>query len=74
MARALVGIEPAEFAQPEEGVAISKIDKATGIPATTPEAIDEFFLAGTEPTDATRTLDSPFLVDDEEGPGAVAKP
>jgi penicillin-binding protein 1A len=73
MGRALTGVPAAEFAPPEEGVVSVKVDRLTGLPSKAEDALDEWFLDGTEPKESTRPLDSPFLVDDDNS-GPVAKP
>ncbi|MBI3179954.1 MAG: penicillin-binding protein, partial [Deltaproteobacteria bacterium] len=63
MGRALAGTPPSEFTAPED-VAVVKVDPQTGIPSDGPLAIEETFLAGTEPLDKTRPLESIFIEDD----------
>ncbi len=66
MGRALAGTPPSEFSTPED-VVVVKIDPQTGIPDQGPLAIEETFLAGTEPLDKTRPLESIFIEDDTAG-------
>jgi penicillin-binding protein 1A len=61
--RALEGVPPREFPPPDD-VVFAKIDPETGRLSNGPNAIEQAFIAGTEPTESTEELESIFLEDD----------
>ncbi len=63
MGRALSGVPVREFAPPPD-VVLVKVDPATGIPSEDPSAIEQAFLAGTEPSREKQALPSIFIEDD----------
>lgn len=63
MGAALAGIPAREFTAPEDVVTVN-VDPATGEPSSAEDAIEEVFIAGTEPTQANRPLPSIFTEDD----------
>jgi penicillin-binding protein 1A len=74
MGRALEGVPQREFELPDD-VATARIDPATGRLSTAPDSEEMVFLAGTEPTESTETLDSIFIEDDErKQDGGLATP
>ncbi|MBN1961138.1 MAG: PBP1A family penicillin-binding protein [Deltaproteobacteria bacterium] len=66
MGRALSRMPVKEFPQPPEDVVIVKVDPLTGQPSAASDAIEEAFVAGTEPTVKTQALPSIFIEDDTE--------
>ncbi len=74
MGRALEGIPQREFERPED-VTVVKVNPETGAPSSDPTAIDEVFLAGTEPQESTAPLPSIFIEDDDpRRGGGIARP
>lgn len=69
MGRALSGVPVREFTEAPDNVVMVKVDPGTGQPSEGPDAIDEAFVAGTEPSKSTATLPSIFLQDDTAGGG-----
>lgn len=63
MGAALAGIPAREFTAPEDIVTVS-VDPTTGEPSNAEGALEEVFIAGTEPTPANRPLPSIFTEDD----------
>jgi penicillin-binding protein 1A len=70
MGRALDGVPQREF-EPPEDVAFARVDPLTGRPSEEASAIEETFVAGTEPTEATAPLPSIFIEDDNELDGGI---
>jgi penicillin-binding protein 1A len=73
MGRALEGVPQREF-EPPDDVTFARVDPITGRPSSEPDAIEEPFLAGTEPTEATAPLPSIFIEDNEDLDGGIATP
>ena len=69
MAQAFVGTPVKEFLSPDD-VVFRYIDARTGEPASEDTGIEEAFLRGTEPSEQTRALKSPFLIE-EDNPFAM---
>jgi penicillin-binding protein 1A len=68
MGRALAGVPVRELTPPPEDVVFVKVDPETGRPSDGADAIEEAFVAGTEPNKQTQSLPSIFIEDDTAGP------
>ena len=73
MGRALEGVPQREF-EPPEDVAFARVDPVTGAPSSADDAIEETFLTGTEPSEATAPLPSIFIEDEGDLDGGMATP
>jgi penicillin-binding protein 1A len=67
MGRALSGVPVSDFTPPAE-VVLVKVDPATGNPSDETDAIEQAFLAGTEPSRNTQALPSIFIEDSSGEP------
>lgn len=65
MGRALAGVAPTTF-EPPEDVVVVRVNPQTGEPTGEDDALDEVFIAGTEPTPTNRPLPSLYTEDDGE--------
>ncbi len=64
MGRALSGTPASSLGLPPEDVVLVKVDPDTGNPSSEPSAIEEAFIAGTEPTEQNQALPSIFIEDE----------
>jgi hypothetical protein len=62
-----------EFTPPPDVVFV-RVDKDTGEPTDDIGSIEEAFIAGTEPSSATRELRPIYELDDEENPALRKRP
>ena len=62
----MAGTPPSDFTPPDE-VVTARINPDSGVPSSEPSAIDVAFLAGSEPQEKTRRLESIFIEDDAAG-------
>lgn len=67
MGRALSGMAVREFTAPPEDVVFAKVDPNTGLASEAADALEEAFVAGTEPTKQTQALPSIYIEDDTAG-------
>ncbi len=65
MGRALEGVPQRDF-QPPEGIAFVRVNPETGELSNEPGAIEETFIAGSEPEKSTQALPSIFIEDDDK--------